>query len=100
MPELPLFISAAVFALLFSTLILSFIFDFSDRLLHLTELAFVVTAGVAMWRALGTDPLTEHTIWMMYVIGAMLAVLMLRRFFKAAIPPPGLDEPTLGDANR
>lgn len=98
MPELPLFISAAVFTLLFSALTLSFIFEFSERLLHLTELAFVLTAGVAVWRAIATDPLTEYTIWTMYVIGAMLVVLMLRRFFKAAIPPLGLDEPKLGDA--
>ncbi|MCT9813028.1 hypothetical protein N0K08_20565 [Acidovorax sp. Be4] len=98
MPELPLLISAAVFALLFSALVLSFIFEFSTRLLHLTEFAFVLAASVAIWRALSTDPLTEYALSMMSVIGFMLAVLMFRRFLKKAVPPHRLDRPEFGDA--
>lgn len=97
MPEFSLLIGSAIFALLFAVLALSVFFEFSERFIFLTELAFVITAGVAMWRVFANDPHTEYTVWMMYFIGFILLVLMVRRVLKKTISPPNLDKGALGD---
>ncbi|MCT9813030.1 hypothetical protein N0K08_20575 [Acidovorax sp. Be4] len=98
MPESSLLIGAAIFIALLVVLILSIFLEFSERLIFLTELAFVLTACVAMWRAFSKDPLTEYTVWMMYFIGFMLLVLMVRRVVKKTASRPRLDTAALGDA--
>ncbi len=98
MPEFSLLIGSAIFALLFAVLALSIFLEFSERFIFLIGLAFALTACVAMWRVFSKDLHTEYTVWMMYFIGFILLVLMVRRVLKKTISPPSLNKVAPGDA--
>lgn len=65
---------------LVSALLLMAAFGMADRIIFFLQLAFVLSAGSALWCAVSKNNFTEYAVWTMYLTGFALMVLMFLRF--------------------
>lgn len=79
MADSPLLIGFIVLIVLIVTVALMGAFGLADRVMFLLQLAFVSAAATAVWGAISEHVLTEYAVWTMYVVGLLLAGLMVLR---------------------
>ena len=95
MPDFPIVLPVAVLIALISAVLLMAAFGLSDRIIFSLQLAFITSAGAALWCAFFKHWLVEYSVWTMYLSGLALAVLMIRRFLPRKPPTP--DHPKAED---
>lgn len=95
MPDFPIVLPVAVLIALISAVLLMAAFGLSDRIIFFLQLAFITSAGAALWCAFFKHWLVEYSVWTMYLSGLALAVLMIRRFLPRKPPTP--DHPKAED---
>lgn len=79
MSEFPYFIASAVLIAFVCSLVLMAVFGFADKIIFFLQLAFVLSAGTALWCVFSRHWITEYAVWTMYLSGIALALLMIRR---------------------
>lgn len=92
MPNSEILIAAAVFVALASALLLMAVFGIADRIISVLQLAFVLSAGAAMWCAVSKNRFAEYAVWTMYLTGFALMVLMVKRFLPKKAAPQNLKD--------
>lgn len=99
MPDFPVFVVVAVLVALVSALLLMAAFGFADRIIFFLQLAFVLSAGAALWCAFSKNLFAEYAVWTMYLTGFSLMVLMVRRFWPKKPGESDVQRPDVADTD-